>query len=417
MRENIHSVVLNEDKCTGCTNCMRRCPTEAIRVRDRKAIILKERCIDCGECIRVCPYNAQNAVTDDLDKLSNFDFNVAIPSTALYGQFGIETNMDKVFQGIKNLGFNYVFDEAYAADIATQVLRKIIKDENRPKPIISSLCPVVLRLIQVKFPSLIDNIINVESPMEIAARLARKEVMEKYNLRSKQIGIFYLTPCPAKATSIKQPIGIKESFLNGAISIKKIYGDLVRNVKAINNYDNFKKGSPKGIGWAKVSGQSYATGVENFITVDGIENVINILEEIELGKLNNVDYFEGLACVGGCVGGPLNVENPFIAKNRIRRLSENKREESTMDYKYAMELYDKGYITWTEKIYPRGIMKLDTNIEEAMKKMGRIEEIVNTLPGLDCGSCGAPTCYAHAEDVVRGYAKLEDCIFKLKEKL
>ncbi|MBQ1225608.1 MAG: 4Fe-4S binding protein, partial [Clostridia bacterium] len=54
-----HSVTLDISKCKGCTNCIKRCPTEAIRVRNGHAIIKEEKCIDCGECIRLCPYKAK----------------------------------------------------------------------------------------------------------------------------------------------------------------------------------------------------------------------------------------------------------------------------------------------------------------------------------------------------------------------
>ncbi|MGF7056515.1 iron only hydrogenase large subunit-like protein [Brassicibacter mesophilus] len=417
MNEYFHSVVLDSDKCNGCTNCMRRCPTEAIRVRDKKAVIIKDRCIDCGECIRVCPYHAQNAITDDLSVLKKFKYNIAIAPMSLYGQFSVDTDMDKVFNGIRLLGFDYVIDEGCAADALTVVIKDILENKKLNKPVISSLCPAILRIIQVRFPSLIDNIINVESPMEVAARMAKTKIEKEYGFKPEEIGVFYLTQCPAKVTSIYQPIGIKESYLNGAFSIKSIYGDIVKHAKGTSEEEEHLKASSLGIGWARTGGQSYAIGVENYIAVDGIENVINVLEEIELGKLSNVEYFEGLACIGGCVGGPLNVENPFIAKSRIRRLSEMKNIEKTVDSKYVKELQSNGLIEWTEKIYPKGVMVLDKDIQKAMKKIELLKQISTELPGLDCGSCGAPNCSALAEDIVRGKAKMDDCIFKLKEKL
>lgn len=417
MSKYFHSLVLDEDKCNGCTNCLRRCPIEAIRVKNKKAIIIKDRCIDCGECIRVCPYHAQKSITDDLSRLDDFEYNIAIPSMSLYGQFSVDTDMDKVFQGIKDLGFDYVFDEARAADIITEVFKGMIMDNKLPRPIISSLCPAIVRLIQVRFPSLIDNIVKVESPMEIAARLAKQEFMEKHNLPFDKIGVFYLTPCPAKVTSIRKPIGIKESYLNGAISIESLYGDIVKNAKKTEGTDSFTRGSSGGIGWARVGGQSYAIGVENYIAVDGIENVINVLEEIELGKLNNVDFFEGLACIGGCVGGPLNVENPFIAKSRIRKLSKNRVVPKDITKDYIEKLQQDGFIGWTEKIHQKDIMILDKNMQKAMEKIERIKDIAKILPGLDCGSCGSPTCTALAEDIVRGYGKIGDCVLRMKENL
>lgn len=416
LNEYFHSVVLDDDKCNGCTNCMRKCPTEAIRIRERKAVITKDRCIDCGECIRVCPYHAQDVIVDDLNTLKNYKYNIAIAPMSLYGQFSVDTEMSKVYSGIKALGFDYVFDEGRAADILTVAIRKVLKNNNLQKPVISSLCPAILRIIQVRFPTLIDNIVTVESPMEVSARIVKTMAMNELGLKFDDIGVFYLAQCPAKVTSIKRPIGIKNSYVNGALSIKSIYGDIVKNAKKTQENVNYMKASPKGIGWGRVGGQSYAIGVENYIAVDGIENVINVLEEIELGKLNNIDYFEGLACIGGCVGGPLNVENPFIAKARIRNIARNPEGFDLDNDEYIKEVLAQGLINWTEKIAPKGVMILDSDINKAIKKIELLNKIRKELPGIDCSSCGAPSCNALAEDIVRGEASIEDCKFILKEK-
>lgn len=417
LKKYSHSVVLDKNKCNGCTNCMRRCPTEAIRIRDRKAVIIKDRCIDCGECIRVCPYHAKDVIADDLKALEKYKYNIAISPMSLYGQFSVDTDTNKVFLGIKSLGFDYVFDEGYAADVLTVAIRNIIKNNSLQKPIISSLCPAILRIIQVRFPSLIDNIVKVESPMEVAARIAKTQVMKEQGLAYDDIGVFYLAQCPAKVTSIKSPIGIQSSFVNGALSIKSIYGDIVKNAKKTQENENYKKASPKGVGWGRVGGQSYAIGVENYLAADGIENVIKVLEEIELGKLSNVDYFEGLACIGGCVGGPLNVENPFIAKTRIRNIARTSAGNEIIDDEYMNEMVAEGFVNLTESITPRNIMTLDTDLQKAIKKIEQLNSIQKELPGIDCSSCGAPSCSALAEDIVRGKANIDDCIFILKEKI
>lgn len=420
MKGYFHSVILDDEKCYGCTNCMKRCPTEAIRVKDRKAVIIKDRCIDCGECIRVCPYHAQDVVTDDLNILSKFKYNIAISPMSLYGQFSVDTNMNKIFMGIKSLGFDEVFDEAHATDLLTYVIKNMLKDKVLPKPVISSSCPAILRIIQVRFPSLIDNIISVESPMEVAARIAKTKAMEKTGLAFDDIGVFYIAQCPAKVTSIKRPIGIERSYVDGAFSIKSLYGDIIKNAKKIKDTESvqsFKKPSSLGIGWGRVGGQSYAIGVENYVAVDGIENVINVLEEIELGKLENIDYFEGLACVGGCVGGPLNVENPFIAKARIRKLTKLSIENQLLSEEYIENILSQGLINWTEEIEAKGIMLLDNDIHKAIKKIEQIKLISKSLPGIDCGSCGAPSCNALAEDIVMGKASIDNCVFILKNKI
>ena len=89
-----HSVTLDLSRCKGCTNCIKRCPTEAIRVRDGHAVIKKDMCIDCGECIRVCPYQAKKATYDKFDDFAHYKYKIALPAPALYGQF---EDMEDVF--------------------------------------------------------------------------------------------------------------------------------------------------------------------------------------------------------------------------------------------------------------------------------------------------------------------------------
>ena len=167
MESYFHSVTLDEDSCKGCTNCIKRCPTEAIRVRKSKARIIKERCIDCGECIRVCPYHAKKAITDSLDAISSFKYKIAIPAPTLYGQFNNIYTRNKILNGLKSLGFDDIYEVARAAETVTNATKKLIKKGKFEKPLISSACPAVVRLIQVRFPSLISNLVKIESPMEV----------------------------------------------------------------------------------------------------------------------------------------------------------------------------------------------------------------------------------------------------------
>ena len=406
MKEYWHSVVLEPDFCNGCTYCLDRCPTQAIRIKDGKAKIIAERCIDCGECLKVCPYHAKGALTDSIDRLKEFKFNIALPAISMYGQYGLEYDINKIFNGFYELGFDYVYDVACAADIISAYQIKKIKNEDNTFPIISTFCPAITRLIQIRYPSLIDNISRVESPMQVSARIAKNIVMEKTGLSPEEIGVFYISQCPAKITSINKPIGISKSYIDGAISIESVYTKILRIYEDIEVKGQIQKASGKGIGWGKVGGQSYSMGIDNYIAVDGIEDVIKVLDEIELGKLGDIDFFEGYACVTGCVGGPLNVENPFIAKSRIRKLS-NKYDNRQV---IIDEKYDKEILEWDEEIKPLSALKLDDDFKKALEKMARIEEIYHHLPLIDCGACGAPTCRALAEDIVLKKAKIEDCV-------
>ena len=211
MTKYFHSVTLDEDKCKGCTNCIKHCPTEAIRVRNGKATIMKERCIDCGECILVCPYHAKKAVTDPLSLISEYPYKVAMPAPSLYGQFGPGYSRERILQGLLELGFDSVFEVSRAAEIVTDATRQLIQSGNLKKPVISSACPAVVRLIQVRFPNLIPHLIKIESPMEVAARIAKHAAIQEKGLPEESIGIFFISPCAAKVTSVKARMKSKES--------------------------------------------------------------------------------------------------------------------------------------------------------------------------------------------------------------
>ena len=409
-KDYYHSVTLDETLCRGCTNCISNCPTEAIRVRDGKAYIITDRCIDCGECIRSCPSQAKKAVSDSLDIINKYDFKVAIPAPSLYGQFKEVERPEYILSALLEIGFDDVYEVARAAEIVTIATKKMIKTSKGPKPLISSSCPAVVRLIQARFPALIDHVIQIQSPMEVAARVVKK-ILHK---DKKNIGVFFISPCPAKVTAVRSPIGDESSFVDGIIGASTIYLELRTAIKKIKNPTRYSNVSAAGIGWAHSDGESNAIGATKSISVDGIQQVIKVLEQIENEDIDDIDFIEAMACPGGCVGGTLNVENTFIARSALKRVLKENHNVVLGDEILKKPGFD---LAWTQEIYSKPIMKLDEDIEIAMKKMEQLDTIHKELPGLDCGSCGAPTCRALAEDIVRGYAEKSDCIFILKDEI
>ena len=415
LEKRFHSVRLEKDKCRACTNCLKRCPTEAIRVRGGRAHIIDDRCIDCGECIRVCEYHAKVAITDPLSSIAGFKYKIALPAPSMYGQFKNLRSISQVLSGLKMMGFDEVFEVARGADVVSRAIREKLRQPDLPRPLISTACPAIVRLIQVRFPDLIDHLVDVRQPMEVAALIAKREFARKHEVDESDVGCFFITPCPAKVTAIRNPIGHETSAVDGAISVLEIYGLLSSHTKRAEVNESLITASPLGVGWASSGGEAGAVCPDNALAVDGIENVIRVLEEIENDKLD-LDFFEGNACTGGCVGGPLNFENNYVARNIIRKLID-RGSEFRLDEKVDVSLLTKYPLYNRLPILPNSAMKLDEDLVEAMRKMERIEEMFKKLPGYDCGSCGSPTCHTFAEDIVQGFAREMDCIHIMKEQL
>ena len=413
MNTYFHSVELDAERCCGCTNCLKRCPTEAIRIRDGKAHILSERCIDCGECIRVCPHHAKRARSNPLEDIEQYKIKVALPAPALFGQFHNLDDIDYVLTGLRAVGFDYVYEVSRGAELVSEATRKLIRENKFNKPIISSACPAVVRLIKIRFPELCDNVMPLLAPMEVAAKMVRREIISITGVEDSEIGVFFITPCPAKVTEINSPNHADSSAVSGAIAISQLYPALTHAMEHLKVVEPIAKSGLIGVGWATSGGEAAAMLGEKYLAADGIENVIRVLEELEDEHIHDVDFIELNACSGGCVGGVLTVENPYVAQARIQKL----RKYMPVSLNH-LDDRDVDMMLWENELtYNADSFRLSEDIMEAMDMMDQMEQICKDLPGLDCGSCGAPTCRALAEDIVKGNAKETDCIHKLKAKI
>ncbi len=418
MSEYFHSVTLDTESCHGCITCVKRCPTEAIRVRNGKAQITPERCIDCGECIRVCPHHAKHAVTDPLQAIDAFKYKVVLPPPSLFGQYKRQEDLELIREGLLAIGFDEVYEVAAAAELVSSATRIMLDEGKLKKPVISSACPAVLRLIKIRFPNLLDNVLPIASPMEVAARLAREQAVKNSGLNPEEIGVVFITPCPAKVTAIKSPLGTAKSEVDLAVSASEIYPTLLSAMNKCaakrNGYEiDTAQTGRTGLSWGNSGGEAGATLTTSYLAADGIENVINVLEEMDDNRLSDQDFVELNACPAGCVGGVLNVENPYVMVTRLKRLWAYLPVacNSFKDGEIPKELF------WTEKLEPVEALRLSSEPKQAMHMMKELEETEKRLYGLDCGSCGAPSCHALAEDIVRGLATEDACIYLLKDKV
>ncbi len=414
MPEFFHSVTLDTEKCKGCINCIKRCPTEAIRVHNGKANIIAERCIDCGECIRVCPHHAKKPIYDPFNFEDEFKYRIALPAPALFGQFNNLEDIDTVLNAFLKIGFDDVFEVSRAAELVSDASRHLIQGDGMLKPVISSACPAVTRLIRVRFPSLISNVLPLIAPVELAARLAKQEASEKTGIEQDKIGTYFISPCPAKVTAVKMPIGTAKCYIDKVLAIKEIYPKLINVMTHSNeNQETIAETGRIGIGWAQSGGECAGLVVtDNYLAADGVENVIKVLEDLEDEKLGSVDFVELNICSGGCVGGVLNVENPYIAQAKLKKL----RKYLPVSVNHINDSIPVNML-WDADLEYQPVLELADTRQERFIKYAQLEEIVQTLPGLDCGSCGAPNCLSFAEDIVRGAANIDDCVVRMREKM
>lgn len=403
-----HSVLLDESKCTGCTTCIRHCPTEAIRIKNGRAVIQSNKCIDCGECIRHCTHGAKRAVSDKLSEMDRFKWKIALPAPTLYGQFDNLDDVDYVLNGLLKIGFDDVYEVSKAAELVSAYTRVYLQTEGVKKPAISSACPVIMRLIALRFSSLEEHVIHMLPPMEIAAKLAKAKAIEEHpELSVEDIGVCFITPCPAKVSYVKNGFADYKSAVDVVVSISDVYFLLIGEMNADDHIESLSESGRIGIGWARSGGEATAIFNEDYLAADGIENVIHVLDQVENGNIPPLEFIELNACTGGCVGGVLAMQNPFIAKARLQSLrrympvSQNVLPTGTN--------YIPDSFLFEELPEYDSITRLGGSIAESMRMMADIQNLKSTLPGIDCGACGAPTCRAFAEDVIKNLACPEDC--------
>jgi len=416
-KNHLHAIHITQDKCIGCVHCMAACPTKAIRVKNGKAKIIDERCIDCGGCLRICPHDAVHTHTTSFDVLDAFEYKVAIPSTVIYGQFGGNTLPNEILSALRMVGFDEVYDPSAICELNSAATEEYLSEHPKPRPFITSTCPVVVRLIQRRYPALCAQILPIEPPREIAAKILRAILPRALNLPAEKIGIIHLTPCPAKMVSINHPATLKKSYLDGAISIRDIYPNILKALRKSSDDSLMRHLFPEtqfsgiGMGWSLAGGEIRGLKKHRAVAVSGVEDTMRVLDQVEAGLLQDIDLLECSVCPDGCVGGPLQVENRFLAKSRILQLVDAAGDRAVVDQKDVSRLYHRNFLSFDHPVMPVEALPLGADPARAILKAQRREKLAKKLPRKDCGICGAPDCWTLADDIVHGLARLSDCPF------
>ncbi len=412
-----HSVKISLAACQGCVNCIKSCPTEAIRVINGEVTILSDLCIECGECIRTCNKKALKLPDARWDELCTLPSITAIADPTFFAQFKSYWHPALLQEALRVSGMNLLVEEVEEAyDLYSYAVAQIIEASPRSDlPLVSIQCPALLRLIQLQFPELLGRVVPVENPLEIAAGLWR----QKGNA-GKPLVLF--SPCPSKMSMVYEPLGrvtpssydYVTSVRHAARSIMALAPDLPGEIVQREN-NRWLMTARRGGECSHI--QAFANRHLVTIAASGTRNCLDLLRELELGHLKGVDFVECRLCDYGCLGGVATNEPRFMAAIRLQTL-EPEWGVGERELARVRELHENGEL-WrvAAPIEPKPRLPLSSNREEAMTKLHRMKEIYAVLPHIDCGACGRPSCMAMAEDIVRGQGEVIDCIFKLRDEI
>jgi anti-sigma regulatory factor (Ser/Thr protein kinase)/Na+-translocating ferredoxin:NAD+ oxidoreductase RNF subunit RnfB len=363
-----NSLRLVGESCTACLRCLASCPTQALRVYGGSPRVLGHLCVDCTNCVEACLPGAIGVDASDVlpDRLTG---TVVVPA-ALLAQFGDASTAEMVPAALRELGF----DGAVVAAAADEALREAViawaRAADRVRPVISPACPAIVNLVQVRFPSLIPHVAPFLSPSEAAARSIAGD------------GVF-VAACPAQCTAVTEgPVGTSPALVSPA-AVRQALVPLVADTAGH---------APKSV----EPPRREATAPEDVLQVYGIRRVMRLLDSIEDGLYENLTIVEPYACELGCFGSPLFWEDPFVARRRWLRIAAGFEGDATAVRRDA-------------PLRAREGVRLDADMDRAIAKLARIEGLTRSLPGKDCGMCGAPGCSTFAEDVVLGRATVAGC--------
>ncbi len=469
----IISLYASADRCRDCRACLVACPTQAMRVRMGRPSVLEHLCVDCTACIGSCAPRALT-IRDEVSSLEDVTTKdgmvLAVPPALLAG-CGSAYPPAQVLAALRTLGFADVvtvapFERALreaalaaaqtpatagaaseasgtsgavataaqtpatagaAAGITPAPAGTPAPSSPRRGPLIVPSCPAVVNLIELRFPSLVPQLVAFESPWEaLHAAYADRPVA-------------YVVSCPSQRSALlsHDQNGPDRSGMTGSSGPARaeyLAPEVIRQAVMMRLTGHGGDGSAVDPG-AVGDGRDAATGgtsapaaiapaapasaaplaSDDLLPVTGMSHVIAVLEQIENGMLEDVAVIDPYACEGGCFGSPLLFEDHHVA---CRRWDQGRAPvEADGAVRAASGATRPATAAARRRPYAaRPGIRLDADMSRAIEKLGRLQAVIRTLPGRDCGACGAPTCAALAEDVVMERAGVDLCPYAGGEK-
>lgn len=389
--------------CKNCYKCVRTCSVKAIKVLNDQARIEESKCISCGHCLVVCPQNARYVLSDIDSVKEAIKENRTIVAQLAPAYKGVFEHPEKLIRALRNLGFSYIEEVAIGAELVSQKYEEIIEGSNS-KEFITSCCPSVVMLIERYYPELISTILPVASPMITHGKTIKNRYENSYTVF---IGPCISKKCEALAEDNK---GIIDAVLTFD-EIKELLAEKNINYTLLENDKPDFEGTQRGSKYPLVGGILNALKPTlnkkeiDVINIHGLENCINVLEELKSGNLTNV-CVELSACNESCLGGPGTIHHQESIYTRIKRLQNHIKndhcEKSLLNIDISGLNLNRNY---RDKKTPLKIPNHEelNNILIAMGKYTKEDE-------LNCGGCGYNTCRDKSIAVFNGMSQVEMCI-------
>ena len=396
---NTKCLTLKKSNCKNCYKCIRHCPVNAIRFSGNQAHIIDNECILCGQCFVVCPQNAKEIVNERekarvlMQSGDPVIVSLAPSFVANYDGVGI----DSMKEALKKLGFYDVEETAIGATIVKNEYERMLREEQRDV-IITSCCHSINLLIQKYFPAQLECLADVMSPMQAHCL----DIKKRYpNAKTVFVG-----PCVAKKDEAAYYEGIVDAVLTFEELTQWLNDERITIEK---KNDSNEKSRAR---FFPTTGGVLKTMSENipgytYLALDGVENCIAALKDIENGKIHKC-FIEMSACIGSCIGGPVMEK---YHRSPVKDYISVSNYAGTKDFEItqpdALEL-KKHFTMIPHKLE----MPNEYDIQEVLKQMGKTEKSKE----LNCGSCGYNTCRDKAIAICQGKAEISMCLPYLKDK-
>ena len=366
--------------------CIQACPVSALRMEESRIHVNHDRCINCAKCISTCHSKGLLAQGSTLHDLENYDYTICMIPPALTCTCTSKEEAEELYYAILQLGFDEVVD---TSDVYGQALNETLhmSDEFANTSVISSFCPVVNRLIESKYPMLLDNLAPINYPSEAAAMHLRETHQEKGN-----VGIFNLVECEAKLELAKYPYGNMQYETDHALAIVDVLPEIRKHLKTGRLEETF---CLEGL---QSCNANMVIAKPEYLIADGLDKVTNILDMAEFDMLNDFQLLYLFACFNGCTGGHLLFGNSYSYRNNVYPLTkENKKPVSELSFE---KIYSDSMTITSED---------QRSFKEKMDFFKKVNEQLEQLPGYDCSACGLQTCRIMAEEIALGHKKITDC--------